>query len=197
VITKSALILRDLDILAPMAAANLCRVAISVTSLDRRLARSMEPRAATPEKRIAAIKALSEAGVPVIVMFAPAIPGLNDHEMEAVLERAAEAGARGAGYVALRLPREIKDLFQEWLATDHPDRAARVMSLVRQMRGGKDYDMEWGKRMRGEGPIAELMSQRFAAAKRRYGLDFRFDGLDLTQFRVPPKAGDQIDLFSG
>jgi DNA repair photolyase len=197
VITKSALILRDLDILAPMASANLCRVAISVTSLDRRLARSMEPRAATPEKRIAAIKALSDAGVPVIVMFAPAIPGLNDHEMEAVLERAAEAGARGAGYVALRLPREIKDLFQEWLATDHPDRAARVMSLVRQMRGGKDYDMEWGKRMRGEGPIAELMSQRFAAAKRRYGLDFRFEGLDLNQFRVPPKAGDQIDLFSG
>lgn len=196
IITKSSLILRDLDILAPMAAANLCRVAISITTLDRRLARSMEPRAATPDRRLAAVKALSDAGVPVIVMFAPVIPGLNDHEMEAVLERSAAAGARGAGYVALRLPLEIKDLFREWLATDHPDRAARVMSLVRQMRGGKDYDMEWGKRMKGEGPIADLMSKRFKAAIRRHGLDFRFDGLDLSQFRVPPKAGDQIDLFS-
>ncbi|WP_332770347.1 PA0069 family radical SAM protein [Phenylobacterium sp.] len=195
VITKSALILRDLDILAETAAKNLCRVAVSVTTLDRALARSMEPRAATPEKRIGAIKALSDAGVPVIVMFAPSIPGLNDHEMEAVLERAAAAGAKGAGYVALRLPREIKDLFQEWLATDHPDRASKVMSLVRQMRGGLDYDPEWGKRMRGEGPIAEMMSQRFQAAKKRYGLTFRFDGLDLSQFRVPVKAGDQGDLF--
>jgi DNA repair photolyase len=196
-ITKSALILRDLDILAPAAAANLCRVAISITTLDRKLARSMEPRAATPERRIAAVKALSDAGVPVIVMFAPAIPGLNDHEMEAVLERSAQAGAKGAGYVALRLPLEIKDLFREWLATDHPDRAARVMSLVRQMRGGKDYDTEWGKRMRGDGPLADLMAKRFQAAKRRYGLEFRFEGLDLGQFRVPPKAGDQIDLFAG
>lgn len=195
VITKSALILRDLDILAPMAAKNLCRVAISVTTLDRKLARSMEPRAATPEKRIAAIKGLADAGVPVFVMFAPSIPGLNDHEMEAVLERAAEAGAQGAGYVALRLPREIKDLFREWLATDHPDRASKVMSLVRQMRGGLDYDPEWGKRMKGEGPVAEMMSQRFKAAKRRYGLDMRFEGLDLSQFKVPAKAGDQGDLF--
>ena len=196
VISKSALILRDLDILAPMAAKNLCRVAISVTTLDRRLARSMEPRAATPEKRIAAIRGLAEAGVPVIVMFAPSIPGLNDHEMEAVLERAAEAGAKGAGYVALRLPREIKDLFREWLATDHPDRASKVMSLVRQMRGGMDYDPEWGSRMRGKGPVAEMMAQRFKAAKRRYGLDLRFDGLDLSQFRAPPRAGDQRDLFA-
>lgn len=197
VITKSALILRDIDILADAAAKNLCRVAISVTTLDRKLARSMEPRAATPERRIGAIKALSDAGVPVIVMFAPAIPGLNDHEMEAVLERAAQAGAQGAGYVALRLPREIKDLFREWLASDHPDRASRVMSLVRQMRGGLDYDAEWSKRMKGEGPIAELMSQRFQAAKKRYGLNARYDGLDLSLFKVPPKAGDQGDLFGG
>jgi DNA repair photolyase len=197
IITKSALILRDLDILSEMGAANLCRVAISVTTLDRRLARSMEPRAATPERRIAAIEALSAAGVPVIVMFAPVVPGLNDHEMEAVLERAAQAGAQGAGYVALRLPLEIKDLFREWLASDHPDRAARVMSLVRQMRGGKDYDTEWGKRMRGDGPLAELMSRRFAAAKKRYGLERRFDDMDLSQFRVPPKSGDQMDLFVG
>ncbi|WP_436061712.1 MULTISPECIES: PA0069 family radical SAM protein [unclassified Phenylobacterium] len=197
IITKSALILRDLDVLAAMGRRNLCRVAISVTSLDRRLARSMEPRAATPERRIGAIKALADAGVPVVVMFAPAIPSLNDHEMEAVLERAAEAGARGAGYVALRLPREIKDLFREWLETDHPDRARRVMSLVRQMRGGRDYDPEWGKRMRGEGPIAELMSQRFHAAKKRFGLDEKLPALDLSQFKVPAKAGDQGDLFGG
>ena len=196
VITKSALILRDLDLLAPAAVAGLARVAVSITTLDRKLARSMEPRAATPEKRLDAVRRLSQAGVPVVVMFAPCIPGLNDHEMDAVLERAAAAGATGAGYVALRLPREIKDLFREWLDTDHPDRARRVMSLVRQMRGGKDYDAQWGKRMKGEGPIAELMAQRFRAAKRRYGLDAPLPPLDLTQFRIPPKAGDQMGLFS-
>jgi DNA repair photolyase len=195
IISKSALILRDLDLMAPMAALSLVKVAISVTSLDRKLARSMEPRAATPEKRLDAIRRLASAGVPVTVMFAPAIPGLNDHELEAVLERAAEAGATGAGYVALRLPLEIKDLFREWLQTDHPDRAARVMSLVRQMRGGKDYDSQWGKRMRGDGPIADVLAQRFAAAKRRYGLDGPRPALDLSRFRVPPQAGDQIDLF--
>ncbi len=197
IITKSALVLRDLDLIAPMAERNLVRVAISITSLDRKLARSMEPRAATPEKRIGAVKALSAAGVPVIAMFAPAIPALNDHEMEAVLERAAEAGARGAGYVALRLPMEIADLFQEWLATDHPDRAKHVMSLVRQMRGGKTYDSQWGKRMKGEGPYAALMSRRFKTAKARLGLDLPFAPMDLGQFRIPPRAGGQIDLFSG
>jgi DNA repair photolyase len=195
VITKSALILRDLDLLAEAAAQDLTRVAISITSLDRRLARSMEPRAATPEKRVEAVRRLTGAGVPVTVMFAPCIPGLNDHEMEAVLERAAEAGASGAGYVALRLPLEIKDLFREWLESDHPDRARRVMSLVRQMRGGKDYDSRWGSRMKGEGPIAALMAKRFAAARRRYGLDQGWGALDVGKFRVPPKAGDQMDLF--
>lgn len=195
VISKSALVLRDLDLLAPMAERNLVRVAISITSLDRKLARSMEPRAATPEKRLETVKRLSEAGVPTVVMFAPCIPGLNDHEMEAVLERAAAAGARGAGYVSLRLPREIADLFQEWLATDYPDRASRVMSLVRQMRGGKTYDSQWGKRMKGDGPLAALASRRFAVAKTRYGLAGKLAPLDLSQFRVPPKAGDQIDLF--
>jgi DNA repair photolyase len=197
IITKSALILRDLDLLAPMAAKNLVRVAISITSLDRKLARSMEPRAATPEKRLAAVKALADVGVPTMVMFAPAIPALNDHEMEAVLERAAAAGAVGAGYVALRLPMEIADLFQEWLATDHPDRAKHVMSLVRQMRGGKTYDSQWGKRMKGEGPLAALMSRRFKTARARFGLDAPLPPLDLTQFRIPPVAGGQIDLFSG
>jgi DNA repair photolyase len=195
IITKSALIVRDLDVLAPMAADRLTRVAVSVTSLDRRLARSMEPRAATPERRLDAIRRLSEAGVPVTVMFAPAIPGLNDHEMEAVLEAAAGAGAAGAGYVALRLPREIAELFREWLATDQPGRAKKVMSLVRQMRGGRDYDASWGQRMKGQGPIAELMGQRFAAARRRYGLDCPSAALDLSKFRVPSQAGDQGDLF--
>ena len=196
-ITKSALIVRDLDLLAEAASQGLTRVAISVTTLDRRLARSMEPRAATPDKRIEAIRQLARAGVPVSVMFAPCIPGLNDHEMETVLERAAEAGATGAGYVALRLPLEIKDLFREWLESDHPDRARRVMSLVRQMRGGKDYDSQWGSRMRGEGPIADLMSRRFKAAQRRFGLDAPWAALDASRFRAPPKAGDQIDLFVG
>lgn len=196
IITKSALILRDLDLIAPMAAKGLVRVAISVTTLDRALARSMEPRAATPDRRIAAIRALTQAGVPTVVMFAPAIPSLNDHEMEAVLERAAEAGAIGAGYVALRLPLEIKDLFQQWLMTDHPDRAARVMSLVREMRGGKDYDADWRQRMKGQGPVADLMAQRFRAAKRRYGLDSPLPALNLSLFRVPLKSGGQQDLFT-
>lgn len=195
IISKSAMMLRDLDIYRDMAARNLVRVAVSITSLDRKLARSMEPRCATPEKRLAAVRALSEAGVPVVVLFAPCIPGLNDHEMDQVLERSAEAGAVSAAYVALRLPLEIKDLFEEWLATDHPDRAARVMSLIRQMRGGAAYQTEFGTRMKGTGPIAELMSQRFAAARRRYGLDRAMPPLDLSQFRVPPKAGDQLDLF--
>jgi DNA repair photolyase len=155
----------------------------------------MEPRAATPERRLDAVRRLSAAGVPVVVMFAPTIPGLNDHEMEAVLERSAAAGARGAGYVMLRLPLEIKDLFQEWLATDHPDRARRVMSLVRQMRGGLDYDLRWGARMKGEGPIADVTAQRFKAARRRYGLDGEFEPLDTSAFRVPVATGGQQDLF--
>jgi DNA repair photolyase len=171
------------------------RAAVSVTTLDRRLARSMEPRAATPERRIEAIRQLVEAGVRTSVMFAPSIPSLNDHEMEAVLERAAQVGATGAGYVALRLPLEINDLFQQWLETDHPDRARRVMSLVRQMRGGASYDSEWGKRMTGEGPVAEVMNQRFHVALRKFGLDQRSPPLDLAAFRVPAKTGDQLSLF--
>jgi DNA repair photolyase len=125
------------------------------------------------------------------------IPGLNDHELEAILERAAEAGARTAHYTALRLPLEIKDLFRQWLAAEQPDRAARVMSLVRQMRGGKDYDPEWGKRMRGEGPIADLLRSRFHLARRKFGLDSEIGPLRLDLFRPPPKAGDQLELFAG
>jgi DNA repair photolyase len=195
IITKSALIARDLDLLGPMGQAGLARAAVSITTLDRKLARAMEPRAATPEKRLDAVRMLAAAGVPTAVMFAPVIPGLNDHELEAVLQRAAEAGAAGVGYVVLRLPLEIKDLFREWLVANRPERAERVMSLVRQMRGGRDYDPQWGKRMKGEGPIAELIGQRFKIARRRFGLDRTLPPLDLGQFRVPSKAGDQMDLF--
>ena len=196
IITKSALVVRDIDLMGPMAAEGLARVAVSITTLDRALARAMEPRAATPERRLWAVKQLSQAGVPVSVMFAPCIPGLNDHEMEAVLERAAEAGATRAGYVALRLPLEIKDLFREWLEAERPDRAARVMSFVRQMRGGRDYDVKWFSRMKGEGPIAEMMAKRFALATRKLSLDGPSIPLTLDRFRVPPRAGDQMDLFA-
>jgi DNA repair photolyase len=154
----------------------------------------MEPRASTPEKRLEAVYRLAEAGVPVGVGFAPCIPGLNDHEMEAVLERAAAAGASSAMYVALRLPYEIKDLFREWLDTDQPGRAAKVMSLVRQMRGGKDYDSAFGKRGRGEGPVAAMMSRRFQVAIKKFGLDKPRGELDLSQFRVPGRA-EQMSLF--
>jgi DNA repair photolyase len=195
IITKSALILRDLDLLGPMGQVNLARAAVSVTTLDRALARAMEPRAATPEKRLAAIRGLAGAGCPVAVMFAPVIPGLNDHELEAVLERAAEAGATRAGYTVLRLPREIKDLFREWLEAARPDRASRVMSLVRQMRHGRDYDAKWGERMKGDGPVADIIGARFAAARRRYGLEGVRPPLDLAQFKVPPKPTNQLDLF--
>ncbi|NEX95073.1 PA0069 family radical SAM protein [Caulobacter sp. 17J65-9] len=196
VITKSALIVRDVDILARMAERKLAGAYVSITTLDRKLARAMEPRAATPEKRLEAVKRLADAGVPVGVGFAPAIPGLNDHEMESVLERAAEAGATRAMFVTLRLPLEIKDLFREWLEDARPDRAARVMSLIRQTRGGRDYDAQWGTRMKGTGPVAELLAKRFALACKRYGLNReRTIEVDTSQFRVPPKAGDQMSLF--
>ncbi len=195
IITKSALIVRDLDIIGPMAAAGLARAAVSITTLDRTLARQMEPRAATPERRLWALRQLAQAKVPTIAMFAPVIPGLNDHELESVLEAAAVVGAAGAGYVVLRLPLEIKDLFREWLAANRPDRAARVMSLVRQMRGGKDYDVRWGMRMKGEGPIAELIGQRFKIARRRFGLDRTLPPLDLAAFRIPRASSNQLELF--
>ncbi|OJU09247.1 MAG: radical SAM protein [Caulobacterales bacterium 68-7] len=195
IITKSALITRDIDLMGPMAAEGLAHASVSITSLDRRLARSMEPRAATPERRLDAVRRLAAAGIPTNVMFAPIIPGLNDHEMEGVLQRAAEAGAMSAHYVLLRLPLEIKDLFGEWLETDHPDRARRVMSLVRQTRGGAAYQSEFGKRMRGDGPVADLIAERFRKARKRFGLDRPSPPYDLTKFRVPPKAGDQMGLF--
>jgi DNA repair photolyase len=197
IISKNALMVRDIDILERMAKRNLVRAVQSVTTLDRRLARAMEPRASTPDRRIDTLKRLAEAGVRCSVSVAPIIPGLNDHEIEAIIERAAGVGVDNAHFTVLRLPLEIKDLFREWLEAERPDRASRVMSLVRQMRGGKDYDSQWNTRMRGEGPIADLIAQRFRTARRRYGLERERIPLDLSQFRVPPKAGDQIDLFAG
>jgi len=195
-ITKSQLVIRDIDILARLAERGLAKAAISVTSLDRRISRVMEPRAAAPHRRIEAIRALTEAGVPTTVMVAPVVPAINDREIEAILEECAKAGASAAGYVVLRLPLEIKDLFREWLAQHFPDRQTRVMTIVRQMRGGRDYDPEWSKRQKGEGPYAKLIADRFATACRRLGLDKPRLALDHTQFRRPPDYGDQGDLFA-
>ncbi|HRJ63929.1 PA0069 family radical SAM protein [Brevundimonas sp. UBA2416] len=195
IITKSVLIARDADILGPMGRAGLASACVSITTLDRGLARAMEPRASTPAKRLEAISRLAEAGCPVTVGFAPVIPGLNDHELESVLEAASKAGATSAMYVTLRLPLEIKDLFREWLADARPDRAARVMSLIRQTRGGKDYDADWSQRMKGTGPVAELIAARFKAAVKRYGLDTPLKPVDETQFRVPADMKKQMDLF--
>ncbi|WP_332654264.1 PA0069 family radical SAM protein, partial [Brevundimonas sp.] len=195
IITKSVLIGRDADILGPMGRDGLASAMISITTLDRGLARAMEPRASTPAKRLEAISRLADAGCPVGVGFAPVIPGLNDHELEAVLGAAAKAGATSAMYVTLRLPLEIKDLFREWLADARPARAARVMSLIRQTRGGRDYDPDWSQRMKGTGPVAELIATRFKAAVKRYGLDGPRQVLDESRFRVPPEMRPQLDLF--
>jgi DNA repair photolyase len=193
--TKSNLVTRDIDILAPMAQARLAKVFLSVTTLDRVLARRMEPRAATPERRLEAIAALHAAGIPVGVMVAPVIPGLNDHEMEAIMGRAREAGASEAAYVVLRLPLEIKDLWREWLAANYPDRASRVMKLVREMRGGRDYDPVWGRRQTGTGPYAQLIGKRFRQAAKRLGFNEDRSELDCSRFAPPPMAGDQLKLF--
>jgi DNA repair photolyase len=195
IITKSGLITRDLDILGPMGREKLATAFVSITTLDRGLARAMEPRASTPARRLEAIRALADAGVPVGVGVAPVIPGLNDHEMESILEAAAKAGATTAMYVTLRLPLEIKDLFREWLADARPDRAARVMSLIRQTRGGRDYDADWAQRMKGTGPVAELIATRFKAAVKRYGLEGERHVLDVSRFCVPRDARAQMELF--
>ena len=194
IVTKSALIARDIDILAPMAAEGLAKVALSITTLDRKLARLMEPRAATPERRLQTLRALSAAGIPTGVMTAPVIPALNDEEIESILAAAADAGAVQAGYTLLRLPLEIKDLFREWLETQVPGRAKHVMSLIRSMRGGKDYDSNWDTRMTGAGPYASLIAQRFAIATRRLGLNRNRVALDASKFRRPPREGDQLAL---
>jgi len=188
IVTKNHMVTRDIDILADMARRNLAEVFLSVTTLDKDLARTMEPRASTPRRRLDAIRELSAAGVPVGVMTAPMIPGLNDHEMESILEAAAEAGATRAGFTVLRLPLEIKELFEEWLREHRPDRAERVLSLIRQIRGGALYQSGFGVRMKGEGPIAELLSARFGAAVKRLGLNRIRYRLDTLRFSVPEQA---------
>lgn len=194
IVTKSGLVARDADILAPMARMNLARVWVSVTTLDRDLARRMEPRAATPARRLATIGTLARAGVPTGVMFAPVIPGLNDHELESCLQAAAEAGATSASHSLLRLPLEIADLFREWLDANYPDRAKRVMTLIRSCRGGRDNDSHWGQRMTGTGPIADLISARFAMARRRFALDHYSWDLDTSKFTRPEAHEPQFCL---
>jgi len=194
-LSKSSLIERDIDLLAPMAERNLVQVAISVTTLDNGLSRKLEPRAAAPARRLQTIRALSEAGIPVGVLFAPVIPALNDSEMEAVLGAAAEAGAVSAGYVLLRLPHEVKDLFQGWLQLHAPLKATFVMNLIRDMRGGKDYSARFGERMCGSGQHAELIAQRFRLACKKTGLNARPMALDNSQFRLPQQVGEQLSLF--
>jgi DNA repair photolyase len=195
IVTKNALVLRDLDILAPMARRNLVRVYVSVTTLDHSIARRMEPRASSPARRIEAIRALTEAGVPCGVMVAPIIPFLTDDCLERVLEAAAAAGATRAGYVLLRLPYEIKELFKDWLHHHYPLKAEHVMSRMRAMRAGRENDPSFGSRMRGQGLLAELLERRFANACRRLGLEAGGrGGLDTSQFR-PPAAAGQLRLF--
>jgi len=195
IVTKSALVLRDVDILSRMAARGLAKVAISVTSLDRRIARAMEPRAVTPGKRLDAIRGLSDAGVPVAVMVAPIVPGLTDSEIEGILEAAHEAGATEAGYVLLRLPLELKDIFREWLASEFPDRASRVINLLRSMHGGKDYVAAFGERQKGRGPYADQIALRFRLALKRLGLNQRRQSLRLDLFTAPVAKGAQMPLL--
>jgi len=193
-VTKGAMIERDLDLLADMARHRLVTVYFSVTTLDNRLSARMEPRASAPHARLRAMRTLHEAGVPVGVMVAPVVPALTDHELEAILESAHESGARAAGYVLLRLPHELKEVWREWLELHYPDRAAHVMSLVRQMRGGRDYDSRFGTRMRGEGPFAQLLQRRFARAHRQLGFG-RLPPLDTAAFVAPRPDSPQGELF--
>jgi DNA repair photolyase len=196
IVTKSALIQRDHDILAEMARERLAIVTVSVTTLDRALARRMEPRAATPERRLDTIAALAAAGVPTGVLAAPMIPALNDSEMEDILDRAKAAGATAAGYTLLRLPLELKALFKEWLEANAPGKAAHVLSLVAQSHGGRLYDSAWSRRMVGTGPYADMLRLRFDRACRRLGLHPRTtQPLDATRFRPPPQKGDQLRLL--
>lgn len=195
IVTKSATVLRDSDILAGMARENLVRVMVSVTTLDRQLARNLEPRAATPQRRLAALQGLAEAGVAAGVLAAPMIPALNDHEVERILAASAEAGAQSAGYVLLRLPHEIKGLFTEWLATHYPERKDRVLNLVRQNRGGSLYDSTWGARLKGTGKYASLLQHRFELACKKHGLNGHRWDLETGLFRAPERDGRQMSLL--
>ncbi len=194
IVTKSGLVARDIDILAPMAERNLAKVAISVTTLDARLAREMEPRAATPSKRLATIEALARAGIPVTVLVAPLIPSLNDGEIEKILAATRQAGASEAGYVLLRLPLELRHLVREWLLEHHPGKLDRVMSLVKDTRNGKDYDARFGIRQAGEGPYAWTMGRRFEIAARKLGFNREKLKLNTELFEVPGRAKEPVQL---
>lgn len=195
IVTKSALVTRDIDILSRMAERGLAKVALSVTTMDRMLARTMEPRASTPTKRLEAIRQLSDAGIPASVMVAPIIPGLTDQEMERILDSAYAAGAREAGYVVLRLPLEVSPIFKDWLLRHYPDRYRHVMSLIRSMRDGKDYDSEWGKRMKGAGPYAWQIGRRFEITAKRLGLNTERRTLRTDQFVAAGKDQEQLMLL--
>jgi DNA repair photolyase len=195
IVTKSALVTRDADILGRMAEKGLAKVAFSVTTMDRMLARTMEPRAATPTRRLEAMRTLSEAGIPVSVMVAPVIPGLNDHEIERILDSAYHAGAREAGYIILRLPLEVSPIFKDWLLRHYPDRYRHVLSLVRSMRDGKDYDAEWGKRMKGSGPYAWQIGRRFEIAARKLNLNVDRKTLRTDLFRTTESNAAQLMLL--
>ena len=195
IVTRGATILRDRDVLADMARRNLVHVGVSVTTLDAGLARAMEPRAPTPETRLRMISGLADAGIPTRVMVAPMIPALTDHEMEAILSRAAAAGAQAASMILLRLPHEVAPLFQDWLERRRPGRAAHVMARLSEMRGGRTNDPRFGSRMTGQGATADLLAQRFALASRRLGLARKLPALDCARFAPPPRPGDQLALF--
>ena len=195
IVTKSALVLRDLDILTRMAQRDLVKVAISVTTLDPKLARGMEPRASTPPRRLDALRELVKAGVPASALVAPVIPAINDAEIERILEAIAETGVRHAGYVLLRLPLELKDLFREWLIENFPDRYRHVINLIRETRGGKDYDSSWGKRQTGSGPIAWMIGRRFEVACERLGFNSTSVKTTTEHFKPQRPSAEQLDLF--
>ncbi|CUA88206.1 DNA repair photolyase [Chelatococcus sambhunathii] len=195
IVTKSALVTRDIDLLAPMAARGLAKVAISVTTLDAKLARTMEPRAATPQRRLDTIRRLSEAGIPVTVLVAPIVPAVNDAEIENILAATHAAGAREAGYVMLRLPLEVRDIVRDWLMSNYPDKARHVLSLIRSTRGGKDYDSSWGQRMVGSGPYAWMIGRRFEMAAERLGFNKRRTRLRTDLFSPPRRGAEQLSLF--
>jgi DNA repair photolyase len=195
IITKGTLIERDIDILAPMAAEGLVRVGISVTTLDPATARAMEPRVPLPARRLATIRRLTEAGIPVRVMISPVVPGLTDHELESILAAAHDAGAVAASSIVLRLPQEVAGLFRDWLAAAFPGRAAHVMNRVRELHGGRDYDPAFGQRMTGQGQWAALIKRRFEVALGRHGMTRALPPLRSDLFAVPPRAGDQLSLF--
>ncbi|MDP8998077.1 MAG: PA0069 family radical SAM protein, partial [Pseudomonadota bacterium] len=195
IVTKSASVLRDLDILIEMAKLGLVKVAVSITTLDSKLARSMEPRASTPMKRLSALEILSKAGIPTVVMMGPIIPGLNDAEIENILKAARNVGVKEAGYTMLRLPHEVKDIFKDWLEKEFPDRAAKVMSLVKSVRGGKENDPNFGTRMSGQGPYAWTIGRRFQLTAQRLGLNTNRAKLRSDLFSKPPQKGEQMGLF--